>query len=60
MQDGVFSLILSDDLLLLYSHSFLMRYIGSRGLIYFNYIVGTLFVSGFAFALVQDLTAGPC
>ena len=60
MQDGVFSLILLDDLLLLYSHSFLMRYIGSRGLIYFNYIVGTLFVSGFVFALVQDLTAGPC
>lgn len=52
-QDGVFSVDPPDDLPILYSHSFLMRYIGSRGLMYFNYIAGTLLVSGFVFALVK-------
>ena len=48
-----------DDMFWVYSHSFLKRYIGSRGLIYFNYIIGTIFVVGIVFAFARDLTAGP-
>jgi hypothetical protein len=48
-----------DDMFWVYSHSFLKRFIGSRGLIYYNYIAGTLLVAGFVYALVRSLTAGP-
>ncbi len=45
-----------DDLRWVYSHSFLK--IGTSGLVYFNHLVGTVFVSGCIYALVKSLILG--
>ena len=47
-----------DDLFWSYSHSFLKRFIGRTGLIYYNYIVGTLLIAGFVYAVIQSLIDG--
>ena len=43
-----------DEMFPYYSYSFLKRFIGSKGLIYLNYFIGTILVASFVFALVRS------